>query len=245
MTFRYMGSKKWLREHVEAMLPENLEMLVSPFFGSGQIEYHVARRRPHVTVQGSDIFKPVVDFHRLLPVQSLLAFAGQHLEKEAVKQMVLDIAATDDLTSAVSAFVILHYSFNGKFGTYVRKKPISVKTVNQISKLRLPNVTVAQRDCFEVLSSLPKDRRICVYLDPPYVIEYQHDRYYRGLKQGDIWAFQKQLASAIKDANVPFILSINDSPEIRELYAGYSIQQLRNPKTRSKTKYELLIHNLS
>jgi len=245
MTIRYIGSKKWLREHVDAMLPENLEMLISPFFGSGQIEYHVARRRPHVTVQGSDIFKPVVDFHRLLPVQSLLAFAGQHLEKEAVKQMVLDIAATDDLTSAVSAFVVLHYSFNGKFGTYVRKKPISVKTVNQISKLSLPNVTVAQRDCFEVLSSLPKDRRICVYLDPPYVIEYQHDRYYRGEKQGDIWTFQEKLAEAIKDASVPFILSINDSPEIRKLYAGYSIQQLRNPKTRSKTKYELLIHNLS
>jgi len=245
MTIRYIGSKKWLREHVDAMLPENLEMLISPFFGSGQIEYHLARRRPHVTVQGSDIFKPVVDFHRLLPVQSLLAFAGQHLEKEAVKQMVLDIAATDDLTSAVSAFVVLHYSFNGKFGTYVRKKPISVKTVNQISKLSLPNVTVAQRDCFEVLSSLPKDRRICVYLDPPYVIEYQHDRYYRGEKQGDIWTFQEKLAEAIKDASVPFILSINDSPEIRKLYAGYSIQQLRNPKTRSKTKYELLIHNLS
>ena len=245
MTLRYMGSKKWLREQVEALVPADTDLLVSPFFGSGQVEYHVARSRPQIEVQGYDLFRPVANFHRLLPVQELHGYADKQLDKEAYKQLVNGISDVDDLTSATWAYVILYNSFNGKFGGYTKRKPFTRRTVDQLSKLRLPNVHVQEADCFDVLQNLPNDRKICLYLDPPYIIKYKHDKYYRGEKQGDMLDFHQKLAKAIRQAKVPFILSINDSPEIRDYYSDFSIQTLHvEYKSGSATKTELLIHNL-
>jgi len=246
MTLRYMGSKKWLREQVEALVPADTDLLVSPFFGSGQVEYHVARSRPHIEVQGSDLFRPVANFHKLLPIQELQDYANKQIDKETYKQLVNGISEADDLTSATWAYVILYHSFNGKFGSYAKRKPFTGKTLEQLNKLRLPNLKVKEADCFDVLQNLPPNRKICLYLDPPYIMKYKHDRYYRGEKNGDLLDFHKKLAEAIQISGVPFILSINDSPEIRGLYADYSIQTLNvNYKTKSSTKTELLIHNLT
>ena len=245
MSLRYMGSKKWLRKKVEALVPEDIELMISPFFGSGQVEYYVARTRPQIEVQGSDLFRPVANFHKFLPVEGIQKYIGLEVEKETYKQMVSKITEVDDLTSAIWAYVILYNSFSGKFGSFIKREPITKRGTDLLKKLALPNLHVQQQDCFEVLSNLPKDRKICLYLDPPYVIKNKHDKYYRGEKQGDLTDFHQKLAKAIRDASVPFILSINDSPEIRELYADFTIQVLPvSYKTKSETKAELLIHNL-
>ena len=227
------------------MIPAETDLLISPFFGSGQVEYYVAKTRPEIEVRGSDLFRPVANFHKCLPVEGLQAYVGADVDRETYKQMVSKIEKVDDLTSAIWAYVILYSSFNGKFGSFVKRSPITQKGVDLLKNLALPNIHVQQQDCFEVLKNLPTGRKICLYLDPPYVIKYKHDRYYRGEKQGDIFGFHQKLAQAVRDASVPFILSINDSPEIRALYSGYTIQVLPvSYKSKSETKAELLIHNL-
>jgi site-specific DNA-adenine methylase len=240
-----MGSKKWLRREVEALIPADTELLISPFFGSGQIEYHVAKTRPQITVQGSDLFRPVVNFHKQLPVEGIREYVGEKMERETYKHMVCRIGDVDDHTSAIWAYVILHNSFNGKFGSFVKRAPITETGVARLEQLACPNVSVCQRDCFEVLNSLPADCKLCLYLDPPYVIKHKYDKYYRGERQGDLVEFHRKLAETIKQADVPFVLSIHDSSEVRELYSGYHIQEMHvEYKTKSATKSELLIHNL-
>ena len=238
MTLRYVGSKHWLREHVEAMVPADTETLIAPFFGSGKVEYHIARRRPQIEVQGSDSFGPIVNFHRHIPIEGLRAFVGVQMEKDTVKRMAKDIFLADEYTSAVWVFVVLYYSYLGKFGTFAQREALTDREVNMLKQMELPNVQVRQEDCFRALSNLPTNRKICLYLDPPYVTPYKRCKHYRGERQTDF-------AQIIREIGAPFVLSVNDSPEIRTLYQGFSIEALKNPRSNSKVKVELLIHNLT
>ena len=245
MTLRYVGSKYWLRERMEAMVPADTEVLIAPFFGSGNVEYHIARCRPQIEVQGSDLFGPVVNFHKHIPVEGLRAFVGVHMEKDTLKRMAKDISQADEYTSAVWVFVLLYYSYFGKFETFTRREALTDRKVNQLKQMELPNVQVRQEDCFRVLSNLPTNRKICLFLDPPYITPHKHCKYYRGERHTDLLEFHQRLAKVIREIGVPFVLTINDSPEIRALYEGYSIEALNNPKSNSKVKVELLIHNLT
>ena len=245
MTLRYVGSKYWLRGRVEAMVPADTETLIAPFFGSGKVEYHIARCRPQIQVQGSDSFGPIVNFHKHIPIEGLRAFVGVQMEKDAVKRMAKDIFQADEYTSAVWAFVALYNSYLGKFGTFARRGALTDREVNQLKQLELPNVQVRQEDCFRALSNLPTNRKICLYLDPPYITPHKHCKYYRGERQTDLLEFHQRLAQVVRELGVPFVLSVNDSPEIRTMYQGFSIEALKNPRSNSKVKVELLIHNLT
>ena len=44
MQLKYMGSKSWLAPHLDLLLGD-VSVLRSPFFGSGKLEYYLARRR--------------------------------------------------------------------------------------------------------------------------------------------------------------------------------------------------------
>ena len=56
-------SKSWLAPHLDLLLGD-VSVLHSPFFGSGKLEYYLARRRPGLEVRGADTFEPVVNLHR-------------------------------------------------------------------------------------------------------------------------------------------------------------------------------------
>ena len=44
MQLKYMSSKSWLAPHLDLLLGD-VSVLRSPFFGSGKLEYYLARRR--------------------------------------------------------------------------------------------------------------------------------------------------------------------------------------------------------
>ena len=235
---RYIGSKRWLREKVEEMIPLDTEILPSPFFGSGQVEYFVAQKRPNIRVHGSDLFRPIVNFHQHLPVDGIRQFVDNHLDLDSYKDLVKGISEVDDRTSAILAYVLLHFSFMGKFGTFdPSRKPISERILAPMDKLKqLQNIEVCHGDALDVLQMVRgAGQKICLFLDPPYVTKYK-DRYYGGKRQVNLAEFHEKLASAVKETGVPFIMSIHDSEEIRELYKDFSIQSVR--------KRELLISNL-
>ena len=62
MHLKYMGSKSWLAPRLDLL--GDISVLHSPFFGSGKLEYYLARRRPGLEVRGVDSFEPVANLHR-------------------------------------------------------------------------------------------------------------------------------------------------------------------------------------
>ena len=225
---------------MEELLPNDLDMLVSPFLGSGRVEYFVARQRPHVQVLGADSFKHVVNFHQCKGSEKLLKklqeFIGFVVTKEEHARMMKAVDTAEKYTAAAYMFMLMHYSFHGKFGSYAGSRPpITEKTLKELGN-SLSNLTVEENDVFTMLSKLRKDLRTVVYLDPPYIC--LHDapckRYYALQRQGDNREFHVKLRDMLLELNVPFIMSLNDTPFARELYQSCHIRNL--PKTYRRGK---------
>ena len=56
---RYAGGKSKAIKKIEPYIPGNISCLVSPFFGGGSLEIHIAKTRG-IKVYGYDIFNILV-----------------------------------------------------------------------------------------------------------------------------------------------------------------------------------------
>ena len=226
MALRYFGSKGWFKEKLDELVPEDTKILVSPFLGSGKAELHLAKRRPELTVLGSDLFEPLVNFHQKLQdgslLESLQTWVGASIDKERYHKMLEN---TDD---AATFFMVMRNSFHGKFGDFDQAGKLTKVTLTILSKLRFANFMVEQRDALDAIRNAPDGA--VIFADPPY---FQTQKYYAKAKQGDI-QFQKALADALTQRGLPFILCTNDAPEVLKLYIGCKIESYRRACRTSK-----------
>lgn len=257
MSLHYFGSKDWLKKYIECILPANLEVLVSPFFGSGRIEYFVASQRPHVEVYGSDNFDYLANFHECIQddpafvVSKLKNFVGKKLSRDHYNELIQKLSSIKNkYLKAAIFFVIMHNSYHGKFGSYyVNTPPFTERALAKFFKNNLPNIHIKHSDATKVLSRIAirfKGRFAVLYLDPPYLTLHENPRevYYAKQAQGDNYDFHISLAKSLKTSGVPFIMSLNDTPRVRELYDKELIIAFpRTYRTNQKNKIgsELLI----
>ncbi len=113
-------------------------------------------------------------------------------------------------------FLIFRNSYSGKFDSYI-SKPITAKsTIQRLESYKSPNVSVRRADALNVLSACERRPKTVLYLDPPYL--FSDNRDYYASRQGHDIDFHTKLCDLTLSCQTPFILSINDTPEIRKLY---------------------------
>ena len=78
------------------------------------------------------------------------------------------------------------------------------------------NVTVRRQDALAYLRALPCLAHQCIYADPPYIFPGRSMNYY-GTRGGHDLVFHTELRDALFASGLPFIVSVNDVPE---LYSG-------------------------
>lgn len=255
MCLRYFGSKTWIAEFVECCLPQDTQVLVSPFLGSGRVERHIALQRPEIKVYGTDDFRPLMNYHSVLRrnpqalLRNLEFFVGVPIEKTFYKDLI-DHINMHDLDVALEAacfFMVLRNSYHGKFGEYFQNQPL---TERLLAKMRgqggLKNLRSRRRDAFAEMASWARrfeGVKVVAYLDPPY-LNMSRSMYYGGQRSKDNVKFHERLAASLLEAGVPFVMSLNDTPWVRRTYAHCKIMSL--PRTylttgKSKRSSELLI----
>ena len=243
MQLKYFGSKAWLAPHMDRLLGD-VAVLHSPFFGSGKLEYYLAARRPGLEVRGVDAFEPVANLHRCYlrrdPVflRSLLRLVGRRVDRRFYSGRLLPGALRGRAgRRAACAYVLLRNSFSGKWGSFAQQRPLALSSVR---RLQPPcNVTVRHQDALAYLRALPCLAHQCIYADPPYIFPGRSMNYY-GTRGGHDLVFHTELRDALFVSGLPFVLSVNDVPEARELYSGAdSITSLCSGKNSSKP--ELLV----
>ena len=238
MALRYFGSKAWLKQKLDELVPRATKVLVSPFLGSGKAELYLAKQRPDLTVQGSDIFGPVVNFHKRLQDGSLVVSLLQWVDVSVDKKQYLEMLS--EIEDAATFFMVMRHSFNGKFASYGKADKLSKRTLHAIGKLQTPNFTVRQQDALDAIRNAPSGA--IIFADPPYLLKTR-ERYYAH-SRGDM-EFQRALAEALKARNLPFILCTNDEPEVLKLYEGCRIEAYprvcRTSKQHSKKYDEIVI----
>ncbi|MAX15487.1 MAG: DNA methyltransferase [Sphingobium sp.] len=229
----YIGGKRALAKTLVPMIGATPhECYVEPFVGMGGVFFR-RDRRPKAEVI-NDISADVANLFRLLQrhYQQLLDVLKWQIASRAEFERLIkvDPDTLTDLERAVRFLYLQRLAFGGQ----VTRRTFGVDTHTgsrfDLTKLVPMLEDVHERLCGVTIERLPYQRLIArydrphtlFYLDPPYwgcTDDYGRDVFSR--------ADFQVLSDLLKALKGRFILSINDVPEIRELFAWAAINPVQ------------------
>ena len=223
----YPGSKSRALKHIIPLFPKELTELASPFIGGGALE--VACASMGMRVHASDGFEPLVNFwhHALRDAAAMADAAEAYLpmeQKRFRKLLRAEPNMKDPFERAVVFFVMNRSSFSGltlSSGSMGNGKEFNVRSIQRLRGFQSPDLSV---ECLDYRDALDAHKDKFLYLDPPYPVADEHYYGYNGSMHRGF--SHVKLASALRQRD-GWVLSYNNVPLIRELYAGY---ELRFPK---------------
>jgi len=220
----YIGGKNRLASKIISLLPEHTTY-VEPFAGGAQVLFH--KEPSHVEVL-NDRDREIVNFFRVCQwhheeLIRYLRFWPASRELHEIHARA-DPAALTDVQRAARFFYLQKNSFGG---LVVRQSfhygvahppnynPARIPEILWQTSTRLQRVQV---ECLPYEDVLEKyDRPTTVfYLDPPY---WERKLYRFNFKEEDFIALEARL----RDLKGKFLLSLDDHPEVRKLFARWHL----------------------
>ena len=246
----YIGGKKRLAKIIVSLIPPHLTYC-EPFCGGAQVFFHKPPSRIEIL---NDLDAEVVNFFRV---------CQQHHE-ELIRYSKFTVAgrATFDTLLKLTPEVMTDVQRAARF-VFLQKNSYAGKVTNQYFKLnvvkpptynverlpeiiestykRLQKVQLECRPYGKVIRSCDRETTF-FYLDPPY---WGKPLYKFNLLREDFVALRDTLAG-IKGK---FLLSLNDVPDVRELFSSFQLKEISvsysSQPTSGKRYPELLISNYS
>lgn len=239
---RYPGGKSKAVKSILPLIPKETKKLCSPFLGGASVELACASKG--ITVYGSDLFQPVIDFWiELIENPEKLANKVQTYHPLS-KQKFYNLQKTypklkNRLSRAAVLFVLNRSSFSGSTlsgGMSPEHPRFTQSSIDRIREFEVFNFHVSNVDFKE---SIDKHDDCLLYLDPPY-LNGQALYGQRGDMHKD---FEHEELHEILTSRDNWILSYNDCDKVREMYKDYNIV---NPKwkygmSNDKSSKEVLI----
>ena len=269
--FRYPGGKSRLVKSFLRYIPEDVELYVEPFVGGGSVLLNVAERTQtfggigrNLRFSINDSNPDVAAFWATLVGDESAYFALRH-RVETIKPTVElfhriqeeDYCCDDD--RAFRCLFINRTSFSGIMDsgpiggeaqatrelTVRWKPPELIRQMKEARALLLGKTSVTCCDFSKVLESA--NRNAFAYLDPPY---YEKGGQLYG-KYGK-WTEEDHMRLRELLDKVPrWLLSYDNNPKVKKLYAGFKIEELQHYRSisghisegtkRPRDKSELLI----
>lgn len=241
---RYAGGKTRGVKTIMQFIPDDV-VICSPFLGGGSIELACASRG--MRVYGYDNFRPLVEFWQCIlenPSQLASMVKKYHpLPKDMFYELQKSQGASKSKYERAAIFYVLNRSsFSGTTmsgGMSPGHPRFTKSSITRIQNFKADNLSVLQADFKE---SIPKSKECFLYLDPPYLL---NQRLYG--KRGDMHAgFDHKGLAEILNKRDRWVLSYNNSKEVRDMYGNYEI---RYPKwnygmsTDKKSREVLILSN--
>lgn len=226
----WLGGKKHLhRRIIERIEAIDHKTYIEPFVGMGGV-FLRRRFRPRLEV-ANDLNGEIVNLFRVLQrhhAQLLEALHFQLVSRSEFERLrATPPEALTDLERAARFLYLQRLSFGGKvagvFGVDAGRARFSVEhlaAVLEAAWRRLDGVVFENLDWAELVRRYDRPGAL-FYLDPPY-FGGEND-YGKGMFDRGQFAEMARLLGSIDG---PFILSINDTPEIREIFAGFEIEEV-------------------
>lgn len=221
-----MGGKTHIKRRLLKYVPRDLKHIGSPFFGGGGFEMFLRRLRG-IEVRGNDLMFPLVNFWQCLFADARAVADAARLQlpydREKFNLWREMWEAADFMLSGdkwAARYWIMHQA--GPVSRSFGYSPVKCKLfmdrsrsqIKTLSRFRMPGITVEHGHYADFLD----DYKDFVYCDPPYV-EAENVYYFQRGQSFD----HHHLAEILKSRESGWILSYNDHPLVRELYAGYEI----------------------
>ena len=250
----YLGGKSRLAKRIVERIPSHT-CYVEPFCGGAWVYFTKPPSRVEVlndrdgelVTFWSVIRHHLPEFLRSLDF-SLVSRAQFEMEKSQNPGLLTDVQR------AVRYYRLQRMGFGGRtvnrsFGTSsVRPSSLNLTTVEtqlRTTHQRMARTTIENLDACECIIRYDSPKTL-FYIDPPY---WEADFYAVSFKGEDFL----RLRDTLKSIQGKFILSLNDTPEVREIFKDFRIESIEtkyslgNTKnaanTRDKERKEVLIYN--
>ncbi len=222
----YIGGKSRLADTIIKMIPEH-QAYCEVFAGAAWVFF---KKEPSKYETLNDLDSDLVTFYRVLQ---------NHLE-EFLKQFKWLLSSREwfedwkkqqkaggltDIQQAAHYYYLQRHSFGGRvkgrsFGSNPLRRPkINLLRIEEeLSEvyLRLSSVTIENMPWQDILKRYDRPQTF-FYIDPPY---WKAPYYKHNLEFQDY----EEMAQILKAIKGKFILSINDRPEIREIFKRFTIK---------------------
>lgn len=244
----YIGGKNRLAKRIIALMPEHTTY-VEPFAGGAQVLFH---KTPSEVEVINDLDFDVVNFFRVCQwhYEELVRYLRFCLVSRKLHGLHAnsDPATLTDVQRAGRFFYLLKNSFGGlilkqqyHYGVVQNPNynPERIPEIIEQTHRRLARVQIESLPYEEVLEKYDRPATL-FYLDPPY---WQRKLYRFNFTNQDFVNLDRRL----KTIRGRFILSLDDHPEVRKLFAKWHMRRVDlayTAKKETSRRYgELLIMN--
>lgn len=242
----WIGGKKLLKKKIIEQFPEKFDRYIEVFGGAGWVLFDKEKHAPMEVY--NDINGDLVNLYRCVK------YHPEALQKElewsfVSREQFFDgisqsrIRGMTDIQRAARFYCMIKNSFGTDLRSFgVRPKDLqkSIDFLQEVSK-RLNRVVIENVDFGQLIKTYDRESAL-FYCDPPY---YEAENYYPDHFQPEDHVRLRDALSKIKGK---FVLSYNDCPEIRILYAEYDLIEVERQdnlvaKTNPRRYKELIIKN--
>ena len=259
----WLGGKSKLSNWIINQMPPH-KMYVEVFGGAGWVLFRKPRSEKEIF---NDIDSDLINLficcrdkpNELVKAMEFLP-QSRELHRLFYTESLKMKAKLGDVDRAAKFFYVLNYAFQGHLGSY-RVHPGGTSEIEsylyQMAKCsyRLRRVSIENLDWKKLIENTDGPETL-FYLDPPYTSTIvSKDRKHRDYSHLMDSSDHDALAETLKHIEGKFLLSYDDSPEVRKLYGGgtwahltttpevfYSGQTTKQHR-RPILKHELLISN--
>ena len=224
----WIGGKRRLAQHLLPLFPEHT-CYVEPFCGAAALFFLKTPAKVEVL---NDINGELVTLYRCV----------QHHLEEFVRQFKWALASREmfkwaqqtppavltDIQRAARFYYLQHQAFGGRvsgqsWGTATTAPPVNLLRIEEslsMAHLRLASAYVEHLDWAACIERYDRPHTL-FYCDPPY---WGHtDDYGKDIFSP---ADFERLRGLLGGLQGRFILSLNDRPEVRELFAGFAMEEV-------------------
>jgi len=214
-----VGRKKPIQQRVINKSPKDFNIYVEPFVGSGDIFFALkldpTKVKSYINDKDTDVATAFKIMKSNPNISTIAKFKNMSLEqvRSFVKQSHTGL---DRLAQII-------YKLCGTFGSkggdnIIYKNPNIEPKLRKIPKYAeyLKNTTITSKDYKSLFSH--DSANTFFYLDPPYEKS-------KGLYKSDVINYT-EMANRLKKIKGKFLLSINDSKEIRDIFKDFKISGL-------------------
>lgn len=251
----YLGGKSRLAKRIVEKIPAHT-CYVEPFCGGAWVYF---TKEPSCVEILNDRDGELANFwnvirHHLPEFLRYLDFTIVSRE-DFNREKEQNPALLTDVQRAVRYYRLQRMGYGGRvvkrtFGTSsTRPNSMNLKSVEERlgdAHKRMARTTIENLDACDCITRYDTPGTF-FYIDPPY---WNADFYAVSFKDDDF----KRLAETLKSIKGKFLLSLNDTPEVRKIFADFNVETIEtkytlgNSKvskgTRSKDRKEVLIHNI-
>ena len=267
---RYPGGKSRACVKMDPYFPDlrDYDEFREPFIGGGSVAIHVTKKYPNLKVWVNDLYEPLVNFWQQLQIfgpemkSKLQELKSLHPDQESARSLFLeskeylnDETNTDALWRAISFYIVNKCSFSGltESSSFSKQASDSNFSMRGIEKLPgysqiIKNWTITNYS-YDYLMDEGSDRKVFMYLDPPYDIK---DNLY-GKKGSMHKGFDHDLfASNCDSCSFDALVSYNSDQLVKERFTNwnaaefdltYTMRSVGEYMREQKDRKELLLFN--